>query len=357
MKKLLALILALTMVFGLCACGQKETSSVSVEGDDGPKIIRSAYAFEQLTVGMTLGVDLLNNMYHEFNESQDELYFEDVVVYSADYEIQNQISQLEDALIKKYDILMIQSLDDTAVMPYLRKISENGTVVMDVQGTMVVDDGGDDFLVHVVACDHAAQGKYLADDIKAYLNANPDVHLNMGLVWHDQSVTAALARIRAIKELSEEMPDRITVLAEVYTSETAVAQSTMEDWIQAYPEMNYVACSMDESALGIYNALKAAGKKPGEVMIGSIDGDTQGCTMILEGYMTHCVAVSVTRINNMKAEAAFKVAKGEIGPGDTIADDYLAYLDGLDRAGLEAHLVDNGWLTEDELDTLGWDNY
>lgn len=346
MKKLLALILALVLIFTLAACGQKnepaaETptakDSVTEEQADGRKEIKIAYSVEQLTEGITLGKSYSDIWIKQFNESNSEYYISAVDYYSADYNVDTQIAQIEDVITKGYDALMISSLDRTAVLPALKEAHNAGVKVIDTRAEL----DGDFIDVWVDGLDNVKMGQAVKDLVIEYLDANPDVVLNTGIIWHEQTVTSCLPRCQGVKDLAEERPDQVKILAEIYTNSTEVAQSTMEDWLQAYPEMNFVDCSMDESARGAYNAIKSAGIAPGEILMASVDGSEIGCDMLAEGYLTWLIGFSLKDYYNIGVESAVKSVMGEYPVNYTAKlSDVRTLTADMD---LEAYLIEAGW--------------
>ncbi len=336
MKKLASCFFIALLLCTLAACGG---GGGNTKG--GKKEVTIAYSIEQLTEGLTLGVDQMNAAIEEFNNSQTEIFVNPVEVYSADYELANQLAAIEDVVVKQYDILLIQALDNEAVLPYLKEAADSGVTVIDAQG----DLKGDGYLINIIACDHYSQGQLLKETVKKQLEENPDLMLNVGIVWHDQAVTACLPRMQGIKELGTEMPDRVKILAEIYTSETAVAQATMEDWLQTYPDMNYVSCSFDEPALGVINAIKSAGIAPGVIGVASIDGSQTGCELLAEGYITNLVGISPREIAGIRIEAILEAVKGNLKPGDTFKGSFMVMLDDYTKEQIDQYLVDEGWVS------------
>jgi putative xylitol transport system substrate-binding protein len=147
-------------------------------------------------------------------------------------------------------------------------------------------------------------------------------------------------------ELAKEMPDRVKIIpgAEVYTNETAIAQNAMEDWLQAHPEINYVGCSMDESALGVINAIKSARINPGVIGVGSVDGSQTGCDLLAEGYMTDLVGISPREISQSRMDAAFAALQGKLKPGETYKGTYMVLLNDYTKDQINAYLKSEGWL-------------
>lgn len=343
MKKLIAIFLIFAMLVSFSACGggdgdsSESQISLAPQDTEGKQEIRIACLWEQLTEGITLGKEYNEQWVEEFNAENEDCYISALDYYSADYEVDTQIAQIEDVITKGYDALMISSLDRTAVLPALEQAHEAGIKVIDLRDELE----GDFIDVWVNNLDNVGMGQAIKEMVIEYLDENPDVVLNTGIVWHEQTVTSCLPRCQGIKDLAEERPDQVKILAEIYTNSTEVAQSTMEDWLQAYPEMNFVDCSMDESARGVVNAIKAAGIGPGEILVASVDGSQVGCDMLREGYLTWLVGFSLKDNNTFALESAIKSVMGEY------PTNYHAELSDVQKLtadmDLDAYLVESGW--------------
>jgi len=66
----------------------------------------------------------------------------------------------------------------------------------------------------------------------------------------------------------------------------ALGQQVMEQLLQAYPDVNAVYAHNDEMALGAIQALKDAGRKPGQdVLVVSVDGTRDALQAIIDGEL------------------------------------------------------------------------
>lgn len=350
MKKIVSMLLVMGMAMGLTVTGcsstegggsNTESNSENVgnagSNTNGKKEIKIAYSVEQLTEGITLGKTYGESWIADFNASNDEYYIEEVDYYSADYNVDTQISQIEDIITKEYDAIMISSLDKTAVLPALQRAHEAGIKVIDTRAELE----GDFIDVWVDGLDNVKMGQTVKELVEEYLDENPDVVLQTGIIWHEQTVTSCLPRCQGIKDLAEERPDQVKILAEIYTSSTEVAQSTMEDWLQSYPEMNFVDCSMDESALGAANAIKSSGKEPGEILMASVDGSEVGCQLMKEGYLTWLIGFSLKDYYSIGVESAVKSVIGEYPVNYTASLSDVRIL--TPEQDLDAYLLETGW--------------
>jgi ABC-type sugar transport system substrate-binding protein len=109
--------------------------------------------------------------------------------------------------------------------------------------------------------------------------------LKVGLIYGAAAQTLQFARCDLVKELAEEMPDRVIILDEKYGDwDTEKAMNITEDWLQSHPDMNYICAANDIMALGVSNALVAAQKKD-QVIITGVDLTDEAVARIEDGQI------------------------------------------------------------------------
>ena len=141
------------------------------------------------------------------------------------------------------------------------------------------------------------------------MEANPDkLPLKVGLVYGAAAQTLQLKRCDLVKELAEQYPDKIEIVAESFADwDTQKAMNVMEDWIQAFPEINFVVCANDIMAKGVSNALVSAGIKD-KVAITGVDLDG-GAELIAEGKQDLDVAAAIS-VNQDIIDIAVQLVEG-----------------------------------------------
>jgi ABC-type sugar transport system substrate-binding protein len=94
--------------------------------------------------------------------------------------------------------------------------------------------------------------------------------------------------------------------------------AAVEDWLQAFPEMNCIVAMSDEMAIAATNVLQAAKKSLGDCIVIGIDGSPNAQNCLQDGTL------SATVYTSKKAEAKFtidyaeRIIKGEKLAGQTI---------------------------------------
>jgi ribose transport system substrate-binding protein len=76
------------------------------------------------------------------------------------------------------------------------------------------------------------------------------------------------------------------VVAEKFSSTaSSEALTTMQDFLQAHPDVKVVYAFNGPIAIGAVQALRAAGKKPGEVMVLTTDMEVETQRLINDGWI------------------------------------------------------------------------
>lgn len=116
MKKVLSILIASVMTLGIAACGKSNTETTGNSSDKGEK---KKVGISMPTKSSQRWIDDGNNMVNEFKK----LNYEADLQYGEN-NVQNQISQIENMITKGVDVLVIASIDGSALSDVLEKASE-----------------------------------------------------------------------------------------------------------------------------------------------------------------------------------------------------------------------------------------
>lgn len=286
MKKIMAIALSLALALSLAACGGDSSSASAPAAGSagsgsaastagGAKQYKIAYAFANMDENNMRTLTGLNKAIDEMNATGE--YDIELIYTDSQSQVDKQISDVESLIQQQPDLILVSAVDTVGSIPCLEAVKAAGIIAVDDRG---MDSDAKD--LKWTGFDEDTIGQLKAQAMKDYLEANPDVHLNVGGIYGLASQSEQLKRVQCILDLAEEMPDRITILETQYCDwSTDRATSTVEDWLQRYPEMNCIVTASDDMGLGACNALNAAGKTGWYV--DGVDGTQIGIQLAEDG--------------------------------------------------------------------------
>lgn len=254
MKKMLALLLALCMLFALAACGNTSTPEsaapdTSADGSDTGEV--------KDIKGMTVAFipKLTGNSFFEAANDGAQKYAADwgiTVKYmgSATASVTDQLTVIDQAIAEGVDAIAISSVDATALDEKLKEAQEQGIVVCtwdsDVSSgsrSLMVSQGTADvlgpMLVEMGVDSLKDRGKDPATDAIKY-------------VWHYSQATVADQNswyVAGEAYIKEKYPNWIAVSDPFYSEQDSQKSvSVGEAILEAYPDIDLIICN-DSTAL------------------------------------------------------------------------------------------------------------
>lgn len=339
-RKLLAGFLAMTMTAAmLVGCGSgsggnnsadstKEAgSSEEAETADAKESESAAEASTgdgKYTIGVSIYYysEFITLMCEGIEEKADELGV-DVVILDANNDSANQITQLENLIAQKVDALLVAAVDSDAIVPALDMAEEAGIPLVGVNMTINTDEE-----YWYVGPDDVLAGELEAQAAIDKIGGAGNVVILEGPIGQ----SAQLDRMEGNQNVLAENPD-ITLLANQtanWSRDEAV--SIMENWLQAYPDIDAVIAHNDEMALGAIQAIEAAGKMD-QITVTGVDAIKDGCNAVKEGTLLGTV---------------YQDAKLEGGNGLQLCYDILTG----NEPDQKFNLIDMTLITQDNVDTL-----
>ena len=187
-----------------------------------------------------------------------------VVVTDAHHDVSKQISDVEDMLQQKIDILLVNPTDSTGIQSAIKSAHDAGVVVVavDANASGPVDSfvGSKNFDAGQMSCDTLAKAIGGAGSI-AILDGIP--------------VVPILARVRGCKAALEHYPNVKLVDTENGKQERDTALSVTENMIQAHPDLKGIFSVNDGGSMGALSAIESSGK---DIKLTSVDGAPEAIT-------------------------------------------------------------------------------
>ncbi|HEV3425533.1 MAG TPA: substrate-binding domain-containing protein [Paraburkholderia sp.] len=190
----------------------------------------------------------------------------DVVVTDAHHDVSKQVSDVEDMLQKKIDILLVNPTDSTGIQSAVSSAKKAGVVVVavDANANGPVDSfvGSKNFDAGSMSCEYLAKA----------IGGSGEVAILDGI-----PVVPILERVRGCKAALARFPNVKIVDTQNGKQERATALSVTENMIQAHPNLKGVFSVNDGGSMGALSAIESSGK---DIKLTSVDGAPEAITAI-----------------------------------------------------------------------------
>jgi ribose transport system substrate-binding protein len=190
----------------------------------------------------------------------------DVVVTDAHHDVSKQVSDVEDMLQKKVDILLVNPTDSTGIQSAVTSAKKAGVVVVavDANANGPVDSfvGSKNYDAGLMSCEYLAKSIGSSGEV-AILDGIP--------------VVPILERVRGCKAALAKFPNVKIVDTQNGKQERATALSVTENIISAHPNLKGVFSVNDGGAMGALSAIESSGK---DIKLTSVDGAPEAVAAI-----------------------------------------------------------------------------
>lgn len=237
-----------------------------------------------------------------------------VTIIDNKNDVGTQISNLENAVSKGYDMVVIQSIDTEALMDPINATIEQGIPVCTVNGT---NKGSED--ASCVDCDPVQQGSIPAAVALEDIPENGKVVVLLGPSGNVHSIGR---REGFEKTLFEARPDIEILDEQIANWYKDEGMALMEDWLQKYNQIDAIISMNDAMALGALEAAKAVGRE-GEMTSYGVDGLADACLSIKDGELTATCVQNAYAQAEASLDICDRVLKGEIDKETKLVDGEL----------------------------------
>lgn len=296
MKRITWMLVALFLTGILSACSKSTPTPA-------PAAPATPAASSTKTIG--LAVSTLNNPFFVdlrdgAQAAADKAGFK-LTVVDAQNDSAKQVSQIEDLITKKVDLILINPTDSNAVVPAIEQANKANIPVI------TVDRGaaGGKVVAHV-ASDNVAGGKMAGDLIVQLTGGKGQIVELEGIA----GTSAARDRGKGFHDAVDSKADLKVVAKQPADFDRAKGLKVMENILQANPDIVAVFAHNDEMALGALEAIKAAGKEA-QIKVVGFDATADAVKAVQEKKLAATVAQKPKDIGRLGVETAAKVLKGE----------------------------------------------
>ncbi|GMK39964.1 sugar ABC transporter substrate-binding protein [Paenibacillus sp. CCS19] len=356
MKKMLILVMALSMVFMLAACGKSSSS----DGENG-------------TVGVSMPTKSSERWVNDGASMKAEL---EKLGYGADLQyaedvVENQVSQIENMITKGVKALVVAPIDGESLTDVLQKAADANIPVISYDRLIKKTENityyatFDNFKVGVLQASYIEEKLGLKDgkgpfNIELFAGSPDD---NNAYFFFDGAMSVLKPYIDSGKLVVKSGQTKMEQVATLRW-DGATAQSRMDNLLSAnYANANVdaVLSPYDGISIGILSSLKGVGygtaSKPLPIITGQ-DAELASVKSIVAGEQTQTVFKDTRELAKKAAQMADAVVKGEkvevndektYDNGVKVVPSFLLEPVSVDAANYKQALVDSGFYTEDQL--------
>lgn len=237
------------VTFGLGGCSQNKPSGQT--GADTGKALKIGMSFQEL-----------NNPYfvtmRKALEDAAGSVGATVVATDAKHDVTKQISDVEDMIQQRVDVLLVNPTDSAGIQSAIQSAHAAGlpVVAVDANAAGPVDAfvGSKNFDAGKMSCDYMAKA----------IGGQGEVAILDGI-----AVVPILERVRGCKAALAGFPGVKLVETQNGKQERDVALSVSENMIQSHPNLKGIFSVNDGGSMGVLSAIEASGK---DIKLSSVDG-------------------------------------------------------------------------------------
>ena len=267
-KKLLSLVLAVSMILTLAACGGGATPSGGGEADAAPA---DGGAYTIVVMPKLVGIPYFTMTGDGAKQAGEELGVNVIYNGPTTADAAQQVTMLEDYISQGVDAICVAPNDAAAMTNVLRKAREAGILVLDWDTT--ADPSLTDCSVHQVNDQHF--GEHMVDKLVEYMGTDTG---DIALVTGGLSAANLNTWIKASQDYIAANFPNLNIVADPFPTDEKqdVAFSTTKDIMRAYPEVIGILGYSTPTAPGIGEAIRDMGmQNQVTVVANGVEADVQ----------------------------------------------------------------------------------
>ena len=328
MKKLLALLLALVMVFALAACGTDTTEPSADPAASGSPAAEDTGDGETLGyIGISMPTQSLERWNRDGSYLDQQFQaagYETIVTYS-DNDTNRQVNDIQNMIAEDVDLLVVAAIDGEALNTVMNEAGEAGIPVI-AYDRLIMNDN----VSYYVSFDNytvgTLQGQYIVDTLDLENQAGPfNIELTAGDPADNNAPYFFQGAMDQLQPYIDEgklvvvsgQTDFDTVATAAWDTQTAMerAQNILASYYADGTEVDAWLCSNDSTSLGVTQAIQSdyAGANKSEIIITGQDGDEANLKNIVDGLQSMTVYKAVAN----EAVATLDIAKAILA-GDPV---------------------------------------
>jgi ABC-type sugar transport system substrate-binding protein len=204
-----------------------------------------------------------------------------LITTNAQSDLNKEISDIQSMVDQGAKALIISPLNSEGLDPALKYAQDKKVPIMTIDRLLTTKKACTDY-IGWVGSDFVEQGKRAADAMVRETGGKAKLAILLGAA----GVNVTTDRNKGFKDQIASASGIEIVAEQAADYEREKGQKVTEQLIQANPDITAIYAHNDEMALGAVAALKAAGKKPGDVKIITIDGTKGAVQGLVDGWIS-----------------------------------------------------------------------
>jgi simple sugar transport system substrate-binding protein len=241
-----------------------------------------------------------------------------LIFSDAQQKQENQISAMRTCIQQKVDVIALPPVVEDGWDAVLTEAKDAGIPVIIVDRSVSADKSL--YAAHI-GSDMVLEGKKSGEEMNKLLP-------NGGKIVELSGTTGSGAATGRAKGFRETLAKNIEILdSQTGNFTTAEGKPVMEAFLKKYGDKIQGAfIHNDNMAIGAVEAIKAAGMKPGDIKIVSVDGTRGGFQLMIDGWVQADVECNPL-LGPQVMEMSLKLANGEKVDAETLTNESVYYPD------------------------------
>jgi simple sugar transport system substrate-binding protein len=323
LSRVLYLLVGLAMIFAVVGCGASSTPAPAAEVSQAQEAAAPAQAkkeFKDLTVCYPqLGAesDWRTANSASLKETAQQLGVK-LVFSDAQQKQENQISAMRTCIQQGVDVIALPPVVEDGWDAVLTEAKDAGIPVIIVDRSVSADKSL--YAAHI-GSDMVLEGKRSADEMNKLL-------ADGGKIIELSGTTGSGAAVGRAEGFRQNLSDNIEIMdSQTGNFTTAEGKPVMEAFLKKYEgEIDGAFIHNDNMAIGAVEAIKAAGLKPGDIKIVSVDGTRGGFQLMIDGWVQADVECNPL-LGPQVMDMALALANGESVEPETLTNETIYYPD------------------------------
>lgn len=278
----------------------------------------SAFAEDKFVVGFANNNDVYDYCakFRDYLKAECEALGMEVIVTDAGGDTNVQNGQIDDMIVQDCKVISAISNDLDGSVPALEAARSAGLPFISFLTTIRNADDYDKFIY--IGSKNYDAGAMQGDFLVTALPKDAKIIYFTGAPNDQQYIDRKAGLMDKLASRTD-----VTILAEYNVdNKKDLGMSTAEDCLQAFDHFDAIVCQNDDSALGVVEALKSAGKLEGVITVG-LDGSAAALESIAAGELTMSVLQDAKAQAKAGAQVFAQIRDG-VDPA-TIADVYVPF--------------------------------